>query len=203
MVRQRNKLRYLKPTLHILCDGKCEKIYFDAYKNDYLKKIGKTVNVKTVMVDLERSWKRIINKQIRGLPESDTVWIIIDRDQNQEKFLDELENYCKDKKLKLCLNIICLEYWFLIHFENKHPKYNKCENIVNDLKKHIENYSKNQQHFKGVVQKELLDDEKILYAKHNAKTKRKNYSDVPLVKRNPYTSMDLVLEDIDNFPNRK
>jgi len=83
MARKRNKLKQLKPTLHILCDGECEKIYFDAYKNDYLKKIGKTVNVKTVVIGLEKSWKRIINKQIKGLPKTDVVWIVIDRDQNQ------------------------------------------------------------------------------------------------------------------------
>ena len=199
MARKRNKLKQLKPTLHILCDGECEKIYFDAYKNDYLKKIGKTVNVKTVIIDLEKSWERIINKQIKGLPKTDVVWIVIDRDQNQEEFLSELENYCKDKNLKLCLNIVCLEYWFFMHFKNKHPKYSKCENIMNDLKKHIKNYSKDQKQFRNIVPKEFLNDERIMYAKRNAKAKRKNYSGVPLVKRNPYTGMDLVLDNIDKF----
>lgn len=199
MARKRNKLKQLKPTLHILCDGECEKIYFDAYKKDYLKKIGKTVNVKTVVIGLEKSWKRIINKQIKGLPKTDVVWIVIDRDQNQEEFLNELENYCKDKKLKLCLNVICLEYWFLIHFENKHPKYIKCDNILSDLKKHIKNYSKDQKQFRSIVPKEFLNDERIMYAKRNAKAKRKRYLGVPLVKRNPYTGMDLVLDNIDKL----
>lgn len=85
----------------------------------------------------------------------DIVFWVIDLDvvlkENEEKKTNKPFNFLQKyiitsrklyPNLKICVNTPCLEFWYLLHFENTQKFYRKCDEVTRALKKHLPDYEK-------------------------------------------------------------
>ena len=138
--RRKNK-REAKTIFIIYCDGETEKNYFKSFKVK-LKDIG---NVKILVKDAPNPLqivKRLIKEKITVGDDGYYFWGVCDVDERYENIKEVIKEAKKDN-IKLAISNPCFEYWILLHFKKTRPIYSKCNPIINELKKHIQNYDKN------------------------------------------------------------
>ncbi|NNM59353.1 MAG: RloB domain-containing protein [Legionellales bacterium] len=93
------------------------------------------------------------------LKEYDYAFCIFDKDEhdnhqrNYTKALNRIEDLRKNKKeISAITSVPCFEYWLLLHFKDStapiinQPSYTASEQLTNELKKHIADYSKSYPH---------------------------------------------------------
>lgn len=154
---RRNK----KTVFSFVVDGECELWYLQLLKqeeklNVYLEpKIPQKKKLKEQFKDVEELTK-----------ESKKVFWIVDFDDIVEKTnnaktgsetpLKEFEkfyNKCKNKKYKdkivVIINNPCLEFWFLLHFEQTTKYYETYEKLEKPLKKCLSGYEKKEKYYKN------------------------------------------------------
>lgn len=67
-----------------------------------------------------------------------------------KKFLRLKEEFVKkytNDKLEILINNPCLEYWFLLHFQETAKPYKGCSQVHKELKKHFPEYEKKEDFF--------------------------------------------------------
>lgn len=52
------------------------------------------------------------------------------------------------RKIYVIVNNPCLEYWFLLHFENLGRTYKNCGDVTTKLKRYLPGYDKSARYFK-------------------------------------------------------
>lgn len=52
------------------------------------------------------------------------------------------------RKIYVIVNNPCLEYWFLLHFENSGRTYKNCGDVTTKLKRYLPGYDKSARYFK-------------------------------------------------------
>lgn len=158
----RRKIKITKPkkdAFAIIVDGQTEVWYFQMLKR----------NEPSLQVNIEPKipQKKKLSEQyekVLELAEDYTkVFWIIDLDvviaeskaakkgstnqiQELKNYLNELENE-KYKNVITIFNNPCLEFWFLLHFEQTTKYFSKCSNAEKQLKKQLTNYEKTQKYF--------------------------------------------------------
>lgn len=155
---RRKKTPPSRKTFIIICDGETEVWYFNMLKrNERHSKI----NIKPELPQkkkLDEQFNQIIN-----IAESYTkVFWIVDFDTILKETKDTkkgkvspLQKFSEyRKKLKKdypnvvsIINSPCLEFWFLLHFEQSSKFYNNCKSAEKQLKVYIKNYEKSQKFF--------------------------------------------------------
>lgn len=152
-----------KPKFAFVVDGECEYWYIHMLKR----------NEREIGIDLkpEIPQKKAIKEQFDRVKELskdyDKVFWIIDLDvvnsetQTKQKGkktpLQELEEYLKEieslnakeerPRITVIINNPCLEFWFLLHFEETSKYFNDCDKAGKQLKKHLPSYEKTQKYF--------------------------------------------------------
>jgi len=133
----------------ILCeDEKSSKLYFDSFKKDErLKRELSSVDIQVFHpknhdpVGLASKAKEMKMKANRERNPYNEIWIVLDR--NGHVNIDQALITARDNKINVALSVVCFEYWVLLHFEKTTKSFQKCDDILNYLKKnYITNYDK-------------------------------------------------------------
>lgn len=163
-------------TILLVVEGTTEKIYFERLKGlerySSLKirpDLPKHSNL-TTLLDYAKK------EQKSGA--YDYVWLLFDRDilltQNLPKTTLDLINNpekLKNQGIDIADSMPCFEIWFLLHYCLPKQTYQNQDKLVEELCKHIPNYSKNQEWLDKNDIYAMLKD-KINTALENSKTLR-------------------------------
>ncbi len=154
MARKKQKISNPKNnTFAIVVDGKTEGWYFQMLKRN---EPDLQVNIEPKIPQKKKLTDQF--DKVMELAEDYTkVFWIIDLDQyikeareNPGK-IEDLKNYLtqagqKDNVITI-LNNPCLEFWFLLHFENTSKYYPQCNAAVKQLKKYLPQYEKTRDYY--------------------------------------------------------
>lgn len=127
------------PRYTLICEGATEQHYFE-----HLNKLGKTsVTIKnnnckknTKTDDIEYKIKEVLANHGRAL----CVF-----DDDVEEIRNFLDKYKNNKRVLICNSMPSIEYWFLLHYEEKYGTMTSKE-VLTNLKKYVINYDKTE-HF--------------------------------------------------------
>lgn len=204
MSRSNRNKRYGKKKYSVIVDGKTEKWYLDSLK--------KEENIKEVAILPELPQKRNLQEQYKDVcsraKNYDKVYWIVDLDvilkQTKEyrgggkipieEFNILRRNLETLNNVKVIVNNSCLEFWYLLHFTYTTRKFNNCNEVIRELKKHFSEYEKTENFYiksKPNLYQRLK--EQLPKALENAK-KLGNYN--PYEYDNSISEMFLFFEDI-------
>ncbi len=158
MTRRRHKIsKPRKDTFAIVVDGKTEVWYFQMLKRN---ETALQVNIEP-KIPLKKKLSEQYDKVIELAEDYTKVFWVIDLDvviaeskagqkgkpnqiQHLKAYLEELANY---ENVITILNNPCLEYWFILHFNQTTKYLPQCKNAEAELKKHLKDYQKTQIYF--------------------------------------------------------
>lgn len=196
--RKESGSRKVEKIIYILCEGAdkhSEYAYLGALIKDTPIK-GDKVKIELVPTKyntgrelVEEAYKRI-DKNFKSIDES---WVVYDQDGytlHKETF-----ELAKKKNVKIAFSATAFEFWILLHYEYTTKPFLKSEDIIKELKdKNFIDYTKDS---KDVY---FLTKEKLSVAKQNAKKIRnevaKYDTQKKIYERNPYTNLDILIEEI-------
>ncbi len=130
------------------CEGKnqTEKNYFlnfNKLQNEYriIEAKGIKSDPEGVLNDLCKSAK----KEELAVNEGDipACFIDVDFSTNRKAVLKAVLKASKEQNIQIYLSNPCFEIWYLLHFRYSTRQYNSNEEVINDLKKYLNNYKKN------------------------------------------------------------
>lgn len=192
--------RKVEKKIYILCEGAdkhSEYAYLGALIKDTPIK-GDKVQIELAPTkyntgrELVEEASKKIDKKFKNI---DEAWVVYDQDGyslHKETF-----ESAKEKGVKIAFSATAFEFWILLHYEYTTKQFPKSEDIIKELKdKNFIDYAKNS---KDVY---FLTKEKLPNAKQNAKkirTEVEKYDGTKKIyERNPYTNLDLLIEEIQN-----
>ena len=192
--------RKVEKKIYILCEGAdkhSEYAYLGALIKDTPIK-GDKVQIELAPTkyntgrELVEEASKKIDKKFKNI---DEAWVVYDQDGyslHKETF-----EFAKEKGVKIAFSATAFEFWILLHYEYTTKQFPKSEDIIKELKdKDFIDYAKNS---KDVYS---LTKEKLSVAKQNAKKIRieveKYDGNKKIYERNPYTNLDLLIEEIQN-----
>jgi hypothetical protein len=152
-MRNRSKgFRKTRPGIAILGEGLTEQYYFKHLKR--IKGLHCTVEPR-----LQRNTSiSSFEKNIEELTKSDIhVICVFDADvaennPEEKRRLNEFRTkFRNNNSVTLCDSLPCLEYWFLLHFQNRKSVGCQSDAVIRSLRKHLRKYEKT---------KKYLQDEK-------------------------------------------
>ncbi len=198
--RKETGTRTVEKKIYILCEGAdkhSEYAYLGALIKDTPIK-GDKVQIELAPTkyntgrELVEEASKKIDKKFKNI---DEAWVVYDQDGyslHKETF-----ESAKEKGVKIAFSATAFEFWILLHYEYTTKHFPKSEDIIKELKdKNFIDYAKNS---KDVY---FLTKEKLPNAKQNAKKIRieveKYDGNKKIYERNPYTNLDLLIEEIQN-----
>ncbi len=148
-----------KPKYAVVVDGECEFWYIQMLKR----------HEKLISVDLkpEIPQKKKLSEQyskvIELTKDYDKVYWVVDFDvinketqdakkgtktalQEFKEYYDNIKKGSKDIAVVI-INNPCFEYWILLHFETTSKFYHSYDELIKQLKKHLDDYEKSQRYF--------------------------------------------------------
>jgi len=142
--KRKNRIREQRTTYLIVCEGYCEKIYFENLRcSERITNIN--VEIVNPRVSSPKSLCSYANNELKR-KEYDRVFCVFDCDVLGEK---HLPRECTSKTLQPIISRPCFELWFLLHFKYTNKKFCNCKELVNgELKKYIPDYDKTQNYHK-------------------------------------------------------
>ncbi|MFT5916652.1 MAG: hypothetical protein ACJAWV_003672 [Flammeovirgaceae bacterium] len=202
MARQTRKPKNIKFTIAIIGEGETEWHYFDDLKSveRYTYKISPDLPKHSDFADI---FRKAEEKAEEGY---NKVYCVIDLDifkENEQK--NQSYQKAKRKILKKHSKVVsiietmpCIEYWFLLHFENFSTKiYPSYESLKSKLTANLEGYEKTRKYFEKVkLYTTLVEKGDLESAKICAKKLREYESDNKLI---PFTDIDTLLEELKSY----
>ena len=142
--KRRGRERRQKTTYLIVCEGHCEKYYFESVKrSERLTNIS--VEILNPRVSSPKSLCSYAKKEIKR-KEYDRVFCVFDCDVLGGK---NLPHECISKTIQPIVSRPCFELWLLLHFKYTNKKFCNCKELVSgELRKHIPDYDKTQNYHK-------------------------------------------------------
>jgi hypothetical protein len=141
--KRKPKVRRLKKTYLIVCEGACEEIYFKGLKRwEQLKNI----NVEIINPNISTPYEifRYAGKKLRER-EYDTVFCVIDGDVLGNK--NETDKKASRKGVTAIVSRPSFELWYLLHYKYTGKEFHHCwELISKELLKFIPNYEKSKRY---------------------------------------------------------
>ncbi len=186
--------------IYILCEGSdkhSEYAYLRALIKDTPLK-GNKIEIELVPTE-KNTGRELVEEAARKIERKfkqvDDAWGVYDQDGytlHKETF-----RLAKDKGVKLAFSATAFEIWILLHYKYTTKQFPKSEDIIKELKKqNCIDYTKNATNVYSITK------ENLTLAKQNAKRLRseveKYDSDKKIYERNPYTNLDLLVEEIQN-----
>ena len=159
MARRKEKIsRPKKDTFAIIIDGETEVWYFQMLKRNE-PSLQVTIEPK---IPQKKRLQEQYEKVLELAEDFTKVFWIIDLDvviaetkiakKGEPNQIQQLKNYLKKLKINYdnvitILNNPCLEFWFVLHFEQTTKYFSKCSDAERQLKKHLKDYKKTQKYF--------------------------------------------------------
>ena len=155
------KQRSGKQRYAIVVDGQTEFWYFQNLKKhenlsiDILPKLPRKTKLKEQFEEV---------KEYKDLGYDKVIWLIdfdvvIKEEQERKKssnsILNQLQHYLnyaqKHNQIEIYFNAPCLEFWYLLHFEQTSKYYPQCDTAAKVLeKKHLDGYEKTQKYYNKI-----------------------------------------------------
>lgn len=147
MARKNKGTKNQKKAIYIVGEGITEQYYFQ-----HLKRLkGFTCIVKprlfgnTNVIEIEKRIVELLNE------DADIICVfdadVSKRNQVENQRLTSLKNkYADNSKVIICDSLQCIEYWFILHYEDICPAHNNGDDTVRRLKRHIPDYSKSERY---------------------------------------------------------
>jgi len=190
----------------ILCEGMTEKLYLLSVKNSLPRVLQRGIKIE-IDCYKKRDPKNLVQEAIRRKSKArkecvpySKVWIVFDHDNLPNR--DFAFNKAKTAKIEIAYTSMCIELWFIIHFEDSQKHF-----INGDIAKkylsdnHIKGYEPAKTRYEPAKTNvwKNLDKEKILRAYNNAESIRKGKqldlkSGINIWDLNPYTNMDFLVK---------
>ena len=149
--KRRKKYRPIKSTFLVVCEGSCEKIYFEN-----LKRKERLSNIKIDIYNPKRSTPSEICKYAKKKQEErdyDMAFCIVDGDALKQGDLKQ------GPKIEFIISTPCFEIWFLLHYKFTAKEFNNCAGLItHELKKYIPDYQKSQNYQKKKNFYEMLKE---------------------------------------------
>lgn len=182
----------------ILCEGVTEYLYAKSLQSELPRSLQRSISIEIdynsrndpkSLAEEARKRKRKARKERNSY---DSVWLFFDHDnwpQLEAAFrIIDSEGFC------IAYSSMCIEHWFILHFENCGRSFQDGTEALRFLKTKWPEYHKTKlKHY------EILKDE-LYTAIDRAKTLRRNVqTDLPKHQRNPYFTVDKLIDFFDEF----
>lgn len=179
-------------------DNQTEKIYFSHFqKRDNPFNIQFVKGTNTDPINIVTSTIRYMEKNDIKSEYGDKIYCLFDGDYNEngkdkQSEINEAYKLAKKYNIEVILSIPSFELWLLLHFEYTTHAFTSNKDLINYLKRHINNYDKNLDVFESV--EALIDD-----AIKNAKRLKKHFgiddeSSISGNEYNPTTDVYKIIE---------
>ena len=189
------KERTFKQKVLILCEGKTEENYFNAFKEDI--GLSKTFSVKFFQSD-KTDCRGIVKDAIKKAKNDDYEKVIVVFDHDNQAFRKEAFELACDKNINVYFSSICFEVWYYYHYRDSARAFNSEAELETELKKcsGFENYNKTDFKHYSILKSRLE-----LAKKHSKSIRNKvieNNDGVNICDLNPYTNIDELVEYLEN-----
>jgi len=159
MSRSRRKINIpVKSRCAIVVEGETELWYVNMIKRNN-RNLGLAISPSMIV-------KKSIDEQIKHIKKLaeiyDQVFWIVDLDvimnesllqaRHDNKPITKLRaftQHCEDEldNVQIIINHPCIEYWFLVHYQNTSPHFTNCDEAGIRLKRHLPEYEKTEKFF--------------------------------------------------------
>lgn len=158
--RKRNHSRSLRKSIYILVDGESEQTYLQEYNQVYLRRKNPQVSLSIRPKFFNNNLNGKEGELKKAIDEGyDYVFWLVDYDvilkeewegASTKKKLQHIDQkLLKQAAKRNCYYetlymLPCLEFWFLLHFENTKRSYLTCTEVEKTLRRYLPDYSKKQ-----------------------------------------------------------
>jgi hypothetical protein len=183
MTRRRVNKRIL-----ILCEGMTEYIYARSLQMELPRDLQRSVAIEIFYQNQNdpKSLALEARKRVRTAANErnayDTVWLFFDNDRWPQ--LSEAFDIINKENYHIAYTSICIEHWFILHFEHCGKAFQSGEEARRYLNKLWPQYHKTRTN----AYKELKDRLEAAIERANAINKNKE-ADIPVHERNPYFTL--------------
>ena len=146
--------------ISFVVDGKCELWYLQLLKQ-HEKLNAKNINLEPKLPE-KKKLSDLFDLAKKLAEDSEKVFLIIDLDtilketrerkKGEKAKLQEFRDLCNDvdsSKIIIVVNNPCLEYWFLLHFEQTSKPFSTYKQLEKSLKNHLPHYEKKETYYKN------------------------------------------------------
>lgn len=193
--RNTNK-RQRKSVVVIGCEGKnkTETIYFKNFSSRECK-IKFSTGIHTNPLGMANDLVEFIKNEDIKTEYGDKMYLLIDTDinQNKQEQIDKAKEICNKNNIELITSTPTFEYWYILHFCYTTKIYQSSEQVKNEMKNKIENYSESMNVYPIIKHK---TDDAIKNAKKLEDFQMKNGQDLNNENCNPYTGVYKVIEEL-------
>lgn len=199
MPKQRKKqTRKLRKRILIVCEGsKTEPNYFNGFRTDKELNLS-AVEIEILDTPISSPKELVVEAKMKMKEEKqknpyDSVWVVFDHDHHPN--ISDAFHQATANGIKIAFSNICFEFWFFLHFNYSTRQFNSCGELISEqLKSKIPDYEKRTDYYDFL--KERRDD-----ALNNAKILREHHEKVnldgqPKHERNPYTDVDILVDEL-------
>ncbi len=199
MKRNRRIKRNIRRRVLIMCEGKTEKNYFQAIKEDEEYQQALSALNPQVIAAKNPTPKKVIKEAIKRVEKAlseenpyDEVWVVFDHDfhgQRKKAYDEAVEN-----NFGIAFSAIAFEMWFLAHFVRKHKAFQSAGELIKELKRYYLDYQKAKRNDFKNLKKHLN------VAFHNSVILRKSADlDAHITDRNPWLDVDQLVRRLTNL----
>lgn len=182
----------------ILCEGVTEYLYAKSLQSELPRNLQRSISIEIdynsknnpkSLAEEARKRKRKARKERDAY---DSVWLFFDHDnwpQLEAAFrIVDSEGFC------IAYSAICIEHWFILHFENCGRSFMDGAEALSYLKAKWPEYHKTKLKHYQLLKEDLNS------AIDRAKTLRRNVqTDLPKHQRNPYFTIDKLIDFFNDF----
>ncbi|HLW10002.1 MAG TPA: RloB family protein [Fermentimonas sp.] len=139
------------PVFRIYCIGDTEKNYFDSLCFDRYRSISIPVKPTLPKHQDYRKVLDLVKEELKdkSTPNPQGIFIVLDMDTIHQKGNYRDYTVRKEGILKNWGNTVCfiesrpcIEFWFLLHYIYADKLFERCSEVLTELKKHLSDYSK-------------------------------------------------------------
>lgn len=186
------KTRKVFKRILILCEGFTELQYAKALKQSLPRDKQRNYDIeidnykkkdpKNLALEAEKRKKKAVKEN----NSYDEIWLFFDNDNNAN--LCEAFEIIQKHGFKFAYSSICVEFWFLLHFEDSGRTFQTPDQLITHLKKKWPTYHKTKINHYAFLSKDLDN------AVKRAKMLIKNMDEGKLCLQNPYTNVFELIE---------
>lgn len=193
--RNRNN-RKRKSIVAIKCEGKnkTERTYLKNYSTRECILKFSTGNA-TDPVGMAEDLIRFIKNEDISSEYGDKIYLLLDTDvnQNKQQQIEDAKNICDKNNIELILSIPTFEIWYILHFDYTTKIYQSSQEVKQDVKVKIENYTESMEVFPLLKNKTLkaIENSKKL-EKYQSENGKNLFSENCI----PYSGVYKVIEEL-------
>lgn len=197
MKRYRSRPRRIRKRILILCEGKTEKNYFQAIKEDPdFKHTLSAIHPKVVAAKnptpeqvVQEAISRSRKESKQGNP-YDEIWVVFDHDNHAHR--QEAYARAESESFGIAFTAIAFEMWYLLHFVRSARAFSKGEEVEVALRKYYPDYEKARQNDFAKLKPNLQNGiENAEWLREQVRDETKAIAD-----HNPWTDIDMLVRKL-------